>query len=133
MRRGYYHGENKIPVLKGEDGAFIGFGLGADYCAEHEIGIKKFKAEFGCSADPLVFGLPRRQAKAGSGACAKLFYVEFSDKKVKQAILAYNRWRTFDEKGIEYLKKDSELQLNTWFNKADKEAGKDKLPQVSGA
>ena len=133
MRKGYYHGENKIPVIKGEDGDFIGFGLGADYCAEHEWGVQKFKDEFGCVSDPLVFGLPRRQAKAGAKGCTKLFYIEFTEKKVKQAILVYNRWREMDERGIESLKKTSELRLNTWFSPRDKAEGKDKEPQVSGA
>lgn len=133
MRRGYYHGQNKIPVITGDDGAFIGFGLGADYCCEHEIGIQKFKRDFGCSADPLVFGLPRRQASAGSKGCSRLFYIEFTEKKVRQAILVYNGWREMDEHGIEFLKKSGELQFRSWFSKDDIKAGKDKEPQVAGA
>ena len=44
------------------DNNFIGFNLGADFCAEHEWGIKRLQKAFGCYYDPddfSVMGLDR--------------------------------------------------------------------------
>lgn len=41
--RGTFNAE----LLKSEDGNFVGFNLGADYCAEHEWGIKGIQRSFG--------------------------------------------------------------------------------------
>lgn len=55
MRRG---NDNKI--LMTDDGQMLGVALGADYCAEHEWGIKKLQNLYGFG-DPEKFGLARRQ------------------------------------------------------------------------
>ena len=55
MRKG---NENKI-LLTGDD-KILGVSLGADYCAEHEWGIKGLQQAFGFG-DPEKFGLARRK------------------------------------------------------------------------
>lgn len=43
-----------------EEGKVIGVSLGADYCAEHEWGIKGLQESFGINTDPSVFGINKR-------------------------------------------------------------------------
>lgn len=53
MRRAHDHG-----LLKAEDGTLIGINLGADYCSEHEWGIKELRQKFGMSDNE--YGLAKR-------------------------------------------------------------------------
>ena len=55
MRKG-----NEGSLLEDNNGRFLGVSLGADYCAEHEWGIKGLQKEFGFD-DPEKFGLARRK------------------------------------------------------------------------
>lgn len=50
------------PLLN-EKGEFAAWNLGADYCAEHEWGIKKLQALFGISGEETVFGIDRRRVR----------------------------------------------------------------------
>ena len=54
MRTAYH---NKS-IVTNENG-FVGVNLGADYCAEHEWGIKKLKAKFGITANESKYGFDR--------------------------------------------------------------------------
>jgi hypothetical protein len=55
MRRTY---DSSVIYL--EDGTFLGFHLGADYCSEHETGIGGLKRDFAIPTDKEVFGLEKR-------------------------------------------------------------------------
>lgn len=55
MRKG-----NNVQFISDESGRFVALSLGADYCAEHEWGIKVLSREFGFG-DPDKFGLERRK------------------------------------------------------------------------
>src|SRR5271156_937305 len=58
-------------------GLFLGVCLSADYCAEHEWGIKPLQTMFGIPQDDQVFGLKRRQITQVS---SNLRWVEFKSK-----------------------------------------------------
>ena len=55
MRRSF---EGEVLIDKGR---FYGFNLGADFCAEHEWGIKGLKHAFGIGLDPAQFGVENRR------------------------------------------------------------------------
>lgn len=57
MRTGYKNG-----LLFGTNDEVVAVNLGADYCAEHEWGIKGLKRDFGLSDDESKFGIVRRAA-----------------------------------------------------------------------
>lgn len=50
MRRGC---STKPNVIKDENGRFVGFDLGADFCSEHEWGIKKLRSALGMSKNKI--------------------------------------------------------------------------------
>lgn len=90
MRRGRDNG-----FLKNEDGRVIAINLGADYCAEHEFGIKELRSAFGINDDPTLFGIQRRvvtkiPAKDYHGNDT-LQYLEFGTKKEPQAVLVFGQ------------------------------------------
>lgn len=60
--------------IKGDTGLLLGVNLGADYCAEHEWGIKSLKQSFGILDDISIYGVARRQV---SIVPENLAWVEF--------------------------------------------------------
>lgn len=81
MRRG------NEPTCLEVDGRFVGFNLSADYCAEHEWGIKNLRRDF--NIDPIIFKVAPSQkvlenlmfAVSESGNVALMIYREFFFKK----------------------------------------------------
>lgn len=47
--------------LHSKDNKFLGINLGADFCAEHEWGIKGLKSKFGITEDISVYGIDKRK------------------------------------------------------------------------
>lgn len=72
MRRG-----SKPELIYGADKRILGVNLSADYCAEHEWGIRQLKEMFGIPDDIKVYGLKRRKA---TRVPTSLRWVEFSSK-----------------------------------------------------
>jgi hypothetical protein len=56
MRRGY-----ECKFLENENGEFFGINLGADFCAEHEYGIKNICQAFKLSEEKDCFGIEKRR------------------------------------------------------------------------
>lgn len=74
----------------------MGIDLGADYCAEHEWGIKGIRKAFGLNDDPKVFGIDRRRVRTIPGTISyigkpeqTLIFHEKGTRKNPEAILIY--------------------------------------------
>lgn len=87
--------------LVSNKGEIIGVSLGADYCAEHEWGIKGIKRAFGIKDDDAVFGIEKRRItklpennRFFSDEKAKEAFVfkEAGTKKMPEAFLIYSQW-----------------------------------------
>jgi hypothetical protein len=118
MRAGY---RNEFILV---DNAFIGINLGADFCSEHEWGIKGIRRAFGLSDDQEVFGLARRAITQIPSEEYKEFqlrnsgylYTEFSDKAILMySIYAAKRIQELQAQGKEITQEDlpRDLKLRT--------------------
>jgi hypothetical protein len=104
---------------EGDKGLLLGVNLSADFCAEHEWGIKPLKTEFGIPDKLPIYGMKRRKVTV---LPADLGWVEFNstyfmgtrevkegkakkvgDKKLSNAGFVYHRW---------YNRKPADLALN---------------------
>ena len=78
-------------IIQSENGDFVGFSLGADYCAEHERGIGVMNEAFGIPSDETIFGLEKRTITIVPEG---LYYTKGEKKKKMHYALVYKRpWR----------------------------------------
>lgn len=127
MRKAY----NDYAIIIDDDGTFLGFSLGYDYCAEHEWGIKDMKN---------AFGMPE-SSKKNIGVKGRtitqtpLFvYKEETYKKQKCAVL-YTGHEWMDKERLEKYLPDcfenykSDIAWEIKYNKEHNREGKD--PMIS--
>ena len=103
MRRG------QKPELIFMDEVFLGVNLSADYCAEHEWGIKGLKQDFGLNDDISVYGIAKR---ATTRVPENLAWVEFSSK------YSYSSWDVKEgraKKAGDVKLKNAGFALDMWF------------------
>lgn len=119
MRRG-----NKPDVVT-INGVFVGFTLDADFCSEHEWGIKRTQSDFGM--DPKAIGLKGR-------TITKLpEHFAFFPSGKDEAVLAYTQYTTVTPENFKKGHFSTEMGARDWFSDRDKKEGKDKLPRVGAA
>lgn len=68
-------------ILLNDQGQFAAWNLGADYCAEHEWGIKRLQQILGISQDDSIFGIERRRVTQ-----VHADYIHFAETKTKAVL-----------------------------------------------
>lgn len=102
MRKG-----EKPEIVVSEDGAVFGVNLSADFCAEHEWGIKRLMGDFGITDDIAQYGMVRRKITI----CPKtIAWVEYTKEKEKYAGFIFREY-FYDEKPSRAASESTELYI----------------------
>lgn len=107
MRQG-----NENGIILNEQGQIVAVNLGADYCAEHEWGIRRIQIKFGFGLNDSHFGLERRKITKSSTELLWVPEVKFeyfvrprSRKLLKFAGLFYDGYNDSIEKAADCVKR----------------------------
>jgi hypothetical protein len=115
---------NGAEAVKSEDGTIYAINLGADFCAEHEWGVKRLRSIMGIPENEPRTGLNYHSAKVGVGDNLMSFVSKKTHFLVLDGVLSYyqNDKKRLGELKEYYVKGARELGFITWRG--------DKKPQV---